>query len=106
VLETDDLDVAFDLLSSNTALQPGVELAAPGNTRVKFRTRVTKGPGAPKGRMTFELLDAAPASVEAVTAWLVRCLQGRLTSVQLGRSAIEVEPDALRRVLTAAVGAG
>ncbi len=103
-LETDDLQVAFDLLSANTALQPGVELAAPGGAKVRFQRRVPKGPLAPKGRMDFELVHAAPASVEALTSWLYQCLRGRLTHVRIGRSAVQVEPSALRQALRAAVG--
>lgn len=75
-LETDDLQVAFDLLSANTSLQPGVELDAPGGAKVRFRNRVRKGP----------------------------CLQGRLPRATIGRQAVPITLEALRQALAKAVG--
>lgn len=103
-LETDDLQVAFDLLSANTSLQPGVELDAPGGAKVRFRNRVRKGPGTPTGRLDFELLHASPASVEPLASWLHRCLQGRLPRATIGRQAVPMTLEALRQALAKAVG--
>lgn len=98
-LETDDLTIAFDLLSSNTALVPGVELAAPGGAGVTFLSRITKGPRAPAGRMAFELLRVSPANTGQVAEWLQRCLQDRLPAVRLGRATVPVELGSLRQAL-------
>ena len=98
-LETDDLQVAFDLLSANTALQPGVELDAPGGAKIRFRQRIPKGPRAPAGRMDFELLHASRTSVGPLASWLHRCLQGRVSTVHLGRRPVPVDIEALEREL-------
>lgn len=99
-LDTDDLLVAFDLLSSNTSLQPGVELAAPGGAGVTFRSRVGKGPRAPAGRMAFELVRVTPANTDRVAEWLERCLRSRLPAIRLGRATVPVELAALRQALS------
>jgi hypothetical protein len=77
----------------------------PGGTKVWFRSRVSRQPGTPKGRMDFELVHASPASVEPLALWLQRCLEGRLPSVRVGRLEVPIELKALHQTLEAAIGA-
>lgn len=103
-VETDDLQVAFDLLSADSALRPGVELDAPGGAKVIFRNRTRKRPGMSTGRMDFELVNASAGSVGPLASWLQRCLEGRLSNVRIGGRTVPVELKALHQALEVAIG--
>lgn len=102
-LDTADLRIAFDLLSGDTSLAPGAEVGVPGGARLRFTRRVAEGPTPGGGRLEFELTDTTRASAEPLAGWLYERLRSRVPTVRLGRTAVPVEPEALRRALARAV---
>jgi hypothetical protein len=104
-LDTDDIQVAFDLLSSDTSLQPGAQVTTPGGATLRFRARTPSGAATP-GRLEFELANATPAAVEPLAGWLFERLRGRVPTLRVAGRPVPVEPEALRRALGEGVGRG
>lgn len=102
-IPTDNLQVAFDLISLDHTLRPGTVVTAPGGATLKFE-RAREGPGR-SGSLEFDLSGAGtgqePVEVDQLASWLATTLQGRVDRVRLGGSDVKVEPDALRKVLAA-----
>ncbi|HEX5386448.1 MAG TPA: hypothetical protein VFW66_07125 [Gemmatimonadales bacterium] len=99
-LDTDDITIAFDIMSMNGSLQPGATVTTPGGGRLRFDGRVPAGQGGgSSGRLDFELLDLPSDAAAPVAAWLSERLNGRVATVRVGGVAVPAEPDALRRAL-------
>lgn len=102
-VDTDDLRVAYDLLSGDTSLAPGTEVGVPGGARLRFTRRIREGRAPDGGRLEFQLTDATEASAAPLAGWLYERLQSRVPTVRLGRVAVPVNREALRRALFQAI---
>lgn len=98
-LDTDDVRIAYELLSGDTSLEPGTEVRVPGGAKLRFTGRVSQGRAPARGRLEFELTETTRASAEPLAACLYERLRSRVPTVRLGALAVRVEREALRRAL-------
>ena len=100
-IPTDDIQVAFDLISLDHSLRPGATVTTPGGATLRFE-RLNEGPGQ-RGSLDFDLSGGGtgqePVEIEPLAEWLHARLQGRVESVRLGGQTVAVEPEALKRAL-------
>ena len=74
-IPTDDIQVAFDLISLDHSLRPGATVTAPGGATLRFE-RLNEGPGQ-RGSLDFDLSGGGtgqePVEIEP---WRSGCMRG------------------------------
>jgi hypothetical protein len=102
-LPTDDLRIAFDLISADGSLGPGSAVEVPGGGRLRFEGARRQGTGPIS--LAFEV-ERGAGSAAALAHWIAERLAGRVPVVRIDRSEVRVDEEELRRALETRLGAG
>ncbi|HEU4697647.1 MAG TPA: hypothetical protein VFS40_00550 [Gemmatimonadales bacterium] len=97
-IPTDDLRIAFDLVSANGAVGPGAAVTTGAGGVLRFEG-ATRPSASGKISLAFDVEAPGGAAADDLADWLYDRLKGRVSSVRIARHEVPVEREELRRAL-------
>jgi hypothetical protein len=99
-IETRDIGVAFDILSTPGRLTSGSSVSAPGGATLTFGGLIERRALDVPGVLQFIVDCSTDIEIGLLAAWLYEKVKGRATRLRINRVEIQVEEGEIKRVLS------